>query len=872
MTAYLERKVPCDNDQVKACPFETLGKVQEEGKASIHWLVGHLDTLSSTQDRWASPGQYYIRVVNNKTGASDRSDAAFTILPRSVDVRVSNSDGPITVDPAQKVWMTWDSTNKTSCTAYGVSDIQQPYGGNQPQINNLPANGKREVYVWFWDPSYGTSVTVSCTGNGQMASDWVQINSKPQAAYLKVTSPNGGENIQTSAPYDITWSQTGISRVSVALYKNDMWSEWIIRDMNSAGDGKGSVQWVPKDVLAGTGQIYKIYITGQRNDGSGYVDDKSDSKFSFANGSATTSTAGTLTIGTDPSTPVYQIVSGGSTGVTVGAYRVRANGESIQLTKATLVLNFDTAQSGDVTQYYVYSGSTLLGTGVMTNGNNTAYVTFASPLVILKDGLATLTLKADIAPIGTTQPGHSGSLVKVMMTEVSGTGATSGSSIKTTQYDGGWNDYAGVRIFKSYPTVALAPLPSTGLEDGRLIRFSVTASPSGDVQVGKFSFNQSCANVSMTEGALYGYADASFSNPIPGYAAGRLAIFPGGCFSSTFNLAPVPPVSTPSPIVIPAGQTYYFEMRGTLSGVSNSSAITTALLGDKFAQNAMATGPDAFVSGGFVWSPDTLSVAAYTDKDWTNGYGVQGFSGGVVQARTRTVTNTLSLGTITATQPPSRTVNPGETQVEFTRMTLINNGTSALHLDGIALYKYGANNSAFTNAQLTMGAQKATAEFNGIGYANIYMPIDINPGQSITLNALGNMVSAFGADAGKEVGLGVAGILHTYGTSLTFTGVMPNGTTHTLAAPTFAGPVCPVYQTTACPTGTHRLDDTSTYDANRCEIPNWSCVSDGGVSAPGIKMYQSFDAAGMMGAVVMAPFNLMIDSLTDIFVMLGVGR
>jgi len=79
VTAYLETK---NTDGT----FSTVGKVEEGGKASIHWYAGELD--SATQGGLsAPPGSYFIRLVNNATGATDRSDAPFTLLQRSTDIK-----------------------------------------------------------------------------------------------------------------------------------------------------------------------------------------------------------------------------------------------------------------------------------------------------------------------------------------------------------------------------------------------------------------------------------------------------------------------------------------------------------------------------------------------------------------------------------------------------------------------------------------------------------------------------------------------------------------------------------------------------------------------------------------------------------------
>lgn len=173
VSAYLEKK----NGDI----YETVGKIIESGKASIHW-VGEIDSYGN----YAPSGEYYVRVVNNVTGKTDRSDASFTLL--------SHTD-----------------------------------------------------------------------------------------ASLQVTSPNGGESITLGLPYVIRWDQKNISQMGLALYKDDKWLSWISKDLAPDVIATGQLEWTPqknKEVVAGQ-SVFKIYVTGRKTDGSGYVDDKSDTTFSF---------------------------------------------------------------------------------------------------------------------------------------------------------------------------------------------------------------------------------------------------------------------------------------------------------------------------------------------------------------------------------------------------------------------------------------------------------------------------------------------------------------------------------------------------------------------------------------------------------------
>lgn len=276
VTAYLEQK-NYDGS------FRTLGKVEESGKASIHWVTGELNSASQGGNL-APPGSgYYIRVVNNVTGASDRSDAPFTLLPRPVDVKVNGSDGPVTVGTDGKppmVTVSWTSVPGVSdCHVSGLTDVD--YQASQPSAYSLSGHvGANNGY---------TSVGIYCSYKGAQVYDYVSVNvngvTQPQAT-LQVTSPNGSEQIGLNQPYRIVWRQTGLSTVAIGLYKYDQWQAWIDKNVTLAktADDYYSYKWEPEGIDPTPSNAYKIYITGQRADGQGYVDDKSDAPFSFTSG------------------------------------------------------------------------------------------------------------------------------------------------------------------------------------------------------------------------------------------------------------------------------------------------------------------------------------------------------------------------------------------------------------------------------------------------------------------------------------------------------------------------------------------------------------------------------------------------------------
>lgn len=344
---------------------------------------------------------------------------------------------------------------------------------------------------------------------------------------------------------------------------------------------------------------------------------------------------GSFTITTDSSSPAYRLASGGAEQIVVGVFKLRAQGESITLTRVGLSLV--SGRPGDLTSVTLYSQTgTFLGSAVFTGTNTSAVTELSSPLTLARDTDTRLVVKVSVANIGVGQSGTSGNLIKIHPNDQTrGTGVTSGlgmpASITSVIHT------EGVRIFKSYPaSVHLVSLPSSGLSDGRLIRFSVTASSAGMIGLAQIPATISgLARDTNGQVDLYAYTDANYSSPIAGFQSGAingLAIKGEGKSGGYLWF--------PRPVEIPAGATYYFELRNSEkgTGVTNTSALTTTIGGQgSYGGLVSATsldGKDAM----FVWSPNTFGTSAFTDQDWTTGYGIPGLSvSGITQTRTGTV-------------------------------------------------------------------------------------------------------------------------------------------------------------------------------------------------------------------------------------------
>jgi hypothetical protein len=149
--------------------------------------------------------------------------------------------------------------------------------------------------------------------------------------------------------------------------------------------------------------------------------------------------------------------------------------------------------------------------------------------------------------------------------------------------------------------------------------------------VEEFNFTVSTSTAVASNLFLYAYTDSGFSTPVSSAVSGQLnssgaAPAVGGAVVITTNNV------TGSVLQIPAGQTYYFELRGTVTGIQTGSSITTTLLGDTSSYNAGLI--SNLSTSNFVWTPNSTSTQTTAGIDWRNGYGVPGLpSSGLTQTR-----------------------------------------------------------------------------------------------------------------------------------------------------------------------------------------------------------------------------------------------
>ena len=411
---------------------------------------------------------------------------------------------------------------------------------------------------------------------------------------------------------------------------------------NSLTISKGTVKTLAlKCNISSGAQNGDTYVFGI-NSSYGYTAVGTTSGTSFtptittATGGTMTVTSGSLAISVDASSPSYGLAAAGTTGVTMGVVKFRASNEAMSLQKLGLTVSNGTYGSkatgsggsasgaGDVVQAYIYNGSTLVGTAIFTGSNTTATSTLSTPVTLAKDSDTTLTLKADLAAIGTSASGGIGDVIKLDPLNAQAVGQSSGTTVNA----GASTGVAGVQLYKTYPTVAfVSNATNPNGTNATLKRFTITANSSGSLGLYQISASVATSSASVTNLKLFAYTDSGYS--VPASVSGTT----GGQFGTTQtpNASSYTSVFTQtSPLQVAAGTTLYFAIVGDVTPNNSATnwAVSTTILGDSAATAAPAgynvNTASSVSPANFVWSDNATTTASQTDIDWTNGYAVSG--------------------------------------------------------------------------------------------------------------------------------------------------------------------------------------------------------------------------------------------------------
>ncbi|MBU4536917.1 hypothetical protein KJ603_02685 [Patescibacteria group bacterium] len=451
------------------------------------------------------------------------------------------------------------------------------------------------------------------------------------------TALNTGSNVKDITA---TGSQTfTLDSAGLVIPKGTLKTVALKCNLSSSATSSNTYQWAISAAQTGTGLDSGTTITTATPTGLGQL--------------MTASTGGTFTVAKDDSSPSYDIVAAGTTDVVLAKLKFTGTNEAINLKKLGLQLTAASSSPSDLTRVTLWDGTTQVGVATFTN-TDYATSTLTTDFMIPKDGSKVMTIKGDLAQIGTSKVGTQGALLKVnfdggSLAATQGVGSQSGTTINTTSASD--TNVDGVRVFRAYPEFAKINVSGTTLissTDVELYKFSVTAKDADGLSDG-IGLNQVTVNVAtssasavsgtttVTNLGVYAYTDSSMSNPVSGYTNGLLATETATLVSGDNE------VEFSSILNIPAGATYYFKVVGdtTLTAGTGtfSGNVTTKISGDA-AYPAMATlmgtetTVDADTNNDFVWSGHATTTSTAAHVDWSNGYLVDGLPSGGSSATT----------------------------------------------------------------------------------------------------------------------------------------------------------------------------------------------------------------------------------------------
>ncbi|MBU1046781.1 peptidoglycan-binding protein [Patescibacteria group bacterium] len=452
------------------------------------------------------------------------------------------------------------------------------------------------------------------------------------------TALNTGSNIKDIASGETAAQTFTLDSAGLVIPKGTL--KTIALKCNISASASGDTYlWSMTAAQTGSGLDSGSTITTATPTGSGQI--------------MTATTGGTFTVVKDDSSPSYKIVAAGTTDVVLAKLKFTGTNEAINLKKLGLQLTAASSSPSDLTRVTLWDGTTQVGVATFTS-TDYATSTLTTDFMIPKDGSKVMTIKGDLAKIGTSQVGTQGALLKVNFdggytASTQGVGAQSGTTINTTSASDTAVD--GVRVFRAYPEFAKINVSNTVLissTDVELYKFSITAKDADGLSDG-IGLNQVTVNVATSSASavsgtttvtnleVYAYTDSSFSNPVSGYTNGLLATAAATLVTGDNE------VEFSSVLNIPAGATYYFKVEGdtTLTAGTGtfSGNVTTKISGDA-AYPAMATlmgtetTVDADTNNDFVWSGHATTTSALAHVDWSNGYLVDGLPSGGSSAQT----------------------------------------------------------------------------------------------------------------------------------------------------------------------------------------------------------------------------------------------
>ncbi len=258
-------------------------------------------TASDGSESWIVPSNlvagndYKLRISNvNNSQIFDESDSFFSITASpKPDLVVQNPSALSSVTVGDSITI-GASTQNIGNTIAGTSTIRYWLSndtllssddislGSDP-VGGLGINGSEaDTHTFTYSESWGTGMkyllfeadgfksVLESNENNNVTARSITIQPKP---YVRITSPNGGNQLTAGSTYSITWADNISENVSIDLYKGSTKVQTLFT--STASDGSES--WtVPSNLVAGND--YKLRVSSINNS---QLFDESDSFFSI---------------------------------------------------------------------------------------------------------------------------------------------------------------------------------------------------------------------------------------------------------------------------------------------------------------------------------------------------------------------------------------------------------------------------------------------------------------------------------------------------------------------------------------------------------------------------------------------------------------
>lgn len=253
------------------------GAYRCDGEQGMDSLSGSFSVLATTT------GKHVFRIGCFGEGGGSpsnvlvgRDSVVVEVTPAaqpSVNLKINDVEGPITIRQNETIRLTWTSQNANECRG------SQRMQGTSGSIGVTASSTGSHT---FW---------VSCVNDtGGYAQDTVKVE-VTAAGSITVTSPNGGENYKAGDKINVTWTTKEISGDDDILIRIARGDTVVYTFPKTVNNGIETVTLPTSLPVANDYRIEVIRATGEP-----YFD-RSDKPFSIAAPSSTTSTSGTTSSG-----------------------------------------------------------------------------------------------------------------------------------------------------------------------------------------------------------------------------------------------------------------------------------------------------------------------------------------------------------------------------------------------------------------------------------------------------------------------------------------------------------------------------------------------------------------------------------------------